>query len=148
MPPPPSQRAQVEPPEQVTTEAVKGFAVGALRFGSVSILAHMILSMPHPFKFENAAPPTAPTTTGSSPSSRFSATGIRNTLFYRPLTSLSESIGPLSRIYRGLTPQFKIFLQIAAMTLGGTIWAERRVNEYLHALRRLRRAERKAAVDQ
>ena len=33
MPPPPSQRAQVEPPEQVTTEAVKGFAVGALRVG-------------------------------------------------------------------------------------------------------------------
>lgn len=31
MPPPSSQRAQVEPPEQVTTEAVKGFAVGALR---------------------------------------------------------------------------------------------------------------------
>jgi hypothetical protein len=36
MPPPPSQRAQVEPPEQVTTEAVKGFAVGALRVGNYS----------------------------------------------------------------------------------------------------------------
>jgi hypothetical protein len=147
MPPPSNQRAQVEPPEQVTTEAVKGFAVGALRFGSVSILAHMILMMPHPFKFNHAASPAAPTTTGSpSPSSsRFTSSGIRNTLFYRPLSSLSESIGPLSRIYRGLTPQFKIFLQIAAMTLGGTIWAERRVNEYLQALRRLRRAERRAA---
>lgn len=106
--------------------------------------------MPHPFKFDNAAAPAAPTTAGASPSSssRFSPSGIRNTLFYKPLSSLSESIGPLSRIYRGLTPQFKIFLQIAVMTLGGTIWAERRVNEYLQALRRLRRAERKAAVEQ
>ncbi|OKL56821.1 hypothetical protein UA08_07966 [Talaromyces atroroseus] len=142
MPPPSNQRAHVEPPEQVTTEAVKGFAVGALRFGSMSILAHMILIMPHPFTFNNAAPPASEA--GRAASSRFSSAGIRNNLFYRPLSSLSESIGPLSRVYRGLTPQFKTFLQIAAMTLGGSIWAERRVNEYLNALRRLRRAERRA----
>ncbi|EED12447.1 conserved hypothetical protein [Talaromyces stipitatus ATCC 10500] len=109
----------------------------------------MILIMPHPFTFNNAAPPTTASTTGPSPSpSRYSPSGIRNTLFYRPLSSLSESIGPLSRIYRGLTPQFKIFIQIAAMTLGGTIWAERRVNEYLSALRKLRRAERRVAVQE
>jgi hypothetical protein len=31
MPPPSNQRATVEPPEQVTREAIKGFATGALR---------------------------------------------------------------------------------------------------------------------
>jgi hypothetical protein len=43
MPPPPSQRAQVEPPEQVTTEAVKGFAVGALRVGDSLLFARLEL---------------------------------------------------------------------------------------------------------
>lgn len=142
MPPPSNQRAQVEPPEQVTTEAVKGFAIGALRFGSVSILAHMILIMPHPFTFNNASPPASEAARAAP--GRFSPAGIRSNLFYRPLASLSESIGPASRIYRGLTPQFKTFLQIAAMTLGGCIWAEKRVNEYLKALRRVRRAERRS----
>jgi hypothetical protein len=31
MPPPSNQRATIEPPEQVTREAIKGFATGALR---------------------------------------------------------------------------------------------------------------------
>jgi hypothetical protein len=63
-------------------------------------------------------------------------------LFYRPLGVLSESLAPASRVYRGLTPQFKVFLQIAVMTLGGCVWAEKRVTEYLDVLRRARRAER------
>jgi hypothetical protein len=40
MPPPSNQRAQVEPPEQVTTEAVKGFAVGALRV-CIPLFSHL-----------------------------------------------------------------------------------------------------------
>ncbi|KAH8689606.1 hypothetical protein BGW36DRAFT_73491 [Talaromyces proteolyticus] len=141
MPPPSSQRAHVEPPEQITTEAVKGFATGALRFGSMSILAHMILSLPHPFTFDHAAPPTA--TQQQQPKSPFSAARACKTLFYRPLASLSESLAPASRVYRGLTLQWKCFLQVAAMTLGGCIWAERRVTEYMDVLRRVRRAERR-----
>lgn len=43
-------------------------------------------------------------------------------------------------VYRNLTPQFKVFLQIASLTLGGYIWAERRVGEYNEVLRRKHRA--------
>jgi hypothetical protein len=38
MPPPSSQRADIQPPDQVTTEAIKGFATGALRV--CSCLSH------------------------------------------------------------------------------------------------------------
>ncbi|KAL4989014.1 hypothetical protein BDW68DRAFT_157715 [Aspergillus falconensis] len=145
MPPPSSQRADVEPPEEITSEAVRGFLMGAFRFGSVSILAHMIMILPHPFKF-------SPTTSGpqhlqehaqrpSGPSPFFKEY-IRSRLIYRPLEGFSEWLSPTSKIYRGLTPQFKVFLQIAAMTLGGCIWAEHRVNAYINSIRKAKRAER------
>jgi len=108
----------------------------------MSILAHMILMMPHPFTFDNSTPPSNNTSATEKKKPPFSARGIRQMLFYRPLVSLSESLAPSSRIYRGLTPQFKVFLQIAAMTLGGCIWAEKRVGEYMEMLRRKRRLER------
>lgn len=113
----------------------------------MSILAHMILIMPHPFTFEAAAPPTAPAKPQEPPRrpSSFSPSALRNSFVYRPLSSLSESLAPASRVYRGLTPQFKVFLQIAVMTLGGCVWAEKRVGEYLNALRKVRRAERNVA---
>jgi hypothetical protein len=111
----------------------------------MSILAHLILVLPHPFTFDNASSP-ATTTTESTPNKKFSARGVRQQLFYRPLTSLSESLAPMSRVYRGLTPQFKVFLNIAAMTLGGSIWAEKRVGEYMDMLRKKRRAERRMGV--
>ncbi|KAN0073527.1 hypothetical protein V8E54_008747 [Elaphomyces granulatus] len=144
MPPPSNQRASIEPPAQVTREAMKGFATGALRFGSISILAHMILIMPHPFTFSTVTSATAwQEQSARKPwPSPFSLSSIRSRLFYRPLGALSESLAPASRVYRGLTPQFKVFLQIAVMTLGGCVWAEKRVTEYLDVLRRARRAER------
>jgi hypothetical protein len=43
-------------------------------------------------------------------------------------------------IYRGLTVQFKAFIQISAMTLGGCIFAERAVGEFNEGVRRQRRA--------
>jgi hypothetical protein len=43
-------------------------------------------------------------------------------------------------IYRGLTIQFKVFIQISAMTLGGCIFAERAVGEFNQGVRRQRRA--------
>ena len=109
----------------------------------MSILAHMILIMPHPFTFNTAAPPAAaePQQPPRRPSN-FSPASLRNNFVYKPLASLSETLAPASRVYRGLTPQFKIFLQIAAMTLGGCVWAEKRVTEYLDTIRRLKRAER------
>lgn len=113
-----------------------------LQFGSVSILAHMIMILPHPFTFTNPQPPAAP---GSQPRPRqspFSREYIRSRLFYRPLEGFSQWISPQARIYRGLTPQFKVFIQMAIMTLGGCIWAEKRVTEYIDLIRKIKRAER------
>lgn len=112
-----------------------------MQFGSVSIFAHMIMNLPHPFIFSPPAPPTTQSQARPRPSI-FSREYLRSRLFYRPLEGFSEWISPGSRIYRGLTPQFKVFLQIAAMTLGGCIWAERRVTEYIDLMRRIKRAER------
>lgn len=139
----------------------------AHQFGSVSILAHMILILPHPFKFSSTAPSAPSQTQSPSPSSPaqasspstqtqiqtqsqsrprrpspFSKEFLRSRLFHRPLEGFSDWLSPASRIYRGLTPQYKVFLQIAAMTLGGCLWAERRVNDYIDLIRKTKRAER------
>ncbi|KAJ5669238.1 hypothetical protein N7462_010308 [Penicillium macrosclerotiorum] len=148
MPPPPDQRADIEPPPEVTTEAMKGFMTGVFRFGSVSILAHMIMILPHPFTFTAPTPPVTPESQPRPRSSPFSREYLRSRLFYRPLEGFSEWISPASRVYRGLTPQFKVFLQIAVMTLGGCIWAEKRVTEYMELMRRIKRAERYQAERQ
>ncbi|KAJ6134236.1 hypothetical protein N7523_000558 [Penicillium sp. IBT 18751x] len=141
MPPPPAQRADIEPPEELTSEAVKGFVTGVARFGSVSILAHMIMNLPHPFTFSKPQPP-APAESQSRRQSPFSRDYIRSRLLYRPMEGFSEWISPTARVYRGLTPQFKVFIQIAIMTLGGCIWAEKRVTEYIDLIRQVKRAER------
>ncbi|KAE8348109.1 hypothetical protein BDV28DRAFT_153231 [Aspergillus coremiiformis] len=147
MPPPSAHRKDIEPPDEITSEAVRGFLTGAFRFGSVSILAHMIMILPHPFKFSPSATPPAPSPTQTQASARsrpspFSKASLRSRLFYRPLEGFSEWLSPASRVYRGLTPQYKVFLQVAAMTLGGCIWAERRVNDYIDVIRKTKRAER------
>lgn len=128
-----------------------------MKFGAFSILAHMLLTLPHPLRFgpeqqhqqkpPQQPPSSAPATATSFPSDSPSASHHRPTpshsvfhRLYRPLTSLSESLTPASRIYRGLTPQYKVFLQIAAMTLGGCLWAEARVNDLRTRTRRERRA--------
>jgi hypothetical protein len=107
--------------------------------------------LPHPFTFTAPTPPATTTTTTTQSQSQsqprprpspFSREYLRSRLFYKPIEGFSEWISPASRVYRGLTPQFKVFLQIAAMTLGGCIWAERRVNEYIEVMRRVKRAER------
>jgi len=47
---------------------------------------------------------------------------------------------PFNPIYRGLTLQFKVFIQVACMTLGGCIFAEKRVSEFNDSVRRRNRA--------
>jgi len=89
--PPPSSVTDIAPPLVTTQIAAKGFAIGVLRFGSISILSHILLQATHP-------------------------------------------------VYRRVTPQFKVFVQIAAMTLGGCIFAEKEVSDYNDMLRRRRRA--------
>lgn len=107
----------------------------------MSILAHTILILPHPFTFSQPGPPAPPGAQPRRPSP-FSGDHIRSRFFYRPLEGISEWLSPTARIYRGLTPQFKVFLQIAVMTLGGCVWAERRVTEYIDVVRREKRAQR------
>ncbi|EGD90415.2 uncharacterized protein TERG_06643 [Trichophyton rubrum CBS 118892] len=150
MPPPSNQRADIEPPPQVTKEATMGFITGAVRidpidnddlptqFGALSILAHLILSLPHPMHFTSS---TSNAANGKPPPP---PKPMPTPLIYRPLVSFSNSIAPMSRVYRGLTPQFKTFIQISIMTLGGCIWAEKRVGEYLDVVRKIKRAERRA----
>lgn len=89
--PPPSNVTNIAPPDAITPIAAQGFASGALRFGSISLLSHLAL--------------------------------VR-----------------LNPIYRGLTVQFKVFIQLSAMTLGGCIFAEKRVSEYNDMVRRRNRA--------
>lgn len=89
--PPPSTVKDIIPPEAIGPIAAQGFATGALRFGSISLITHLILN-------------------------------------------------PLNPIYRGLTLQFKVFIQLSAMTLGGCIFAEKRVSEYNDHIRRRNRA--------
>ncbi|OOF91118.1 hypothetical protein ASPCADRAFT_211402 [Aspergillus carbonarius ITEM 5010] len=149
MPPPSYQKADVEPPEEITSQAVRGFMTGVFRFGSVSILAHMIMILPHPFKFSSPSSAPVPSQSPAQPSqpkqSPFSKEYIRSRLFYRPLEGFSDWLSPASKVYRGLTPQFKVFIQIAAMTLGGCIWAERRVDEYIKFIRKVKRVEKAQA---
>lgn len=49
-----------------------------------------------------------------------------------------------SPVYRGLTVQFKVFLQMSAMTLGGMIEADRRLIKHEQYVR----VEKKVARDQ
>ena len=48
-------------------------------------------------------------------------------------------------VYRNLTIQFKVFLQLSAMTLGGCIFAEKRVSEYNDYIRRRNRGLARSA---
>lgn len=43
-------------------------------------------------------------------------------------------------VYRGLTIQFKVFIQISSMILGGCIFAEKHVSEFNDSVRRRNRA--------
>ncbi|EQL33155.1 hypothetical protein RJZ56_006242 [Blastomyces dermatitidis] len=147
MPAPSNQRGNIDPPPEVMQEALKGFFTGATRYGSISLLAHLILLLPHPLRFASSPSPSNASSTPTTSSSHSQPEPKprpppRTPLLYRPLTALSANLAPMSRVYRGLTPQFKVFIQLSAMTLGGCIWAEKRVNEYLDLMRKVKRAER------
>lgn len=123
------------------------------QYGSVSILAHMILILPHPFAFRtNARQPTHQTQTHPQArrplSSRFNIEYLRARFVHQPLEGFSEWISPTARVYQGLTPQFKVFLHMSVMILGGVVWAERRVTEYIDFMRKVKRVQRVQAERQ
>ena len=54
----------------------------------------------------------------------------------------------ISPVYRGLTPQFKLYIQLSAMTCGGVIGAERSVRTYEFEMVREKRRRRNEAVSE
>ncbi|MCJ1292981.1 hypothetical protein MMC34_004534 [Xylographa carneopallida] len=63
-----------------------------------------------------------------------------------PLALLALVGLAISPLYRGLTVQFRLFVQMSGMTLGGMVEADRRLREYEALVRRRRRVERDEAV--
>ncbi|MCJ1393805.1 hypothetical protein MMC18_006681 [Xylographa bjoerkii] len=63
-----------------------------------------------------------------------------------PLALLAGAGWALSPVYRALTVQFKLFVQMAGMTLGGMVEADRRLREYERVVRRRKKSERDEAV--
>ena len=124
------------------------------QYGSVSILAHMILILPHPFTFKSAArppqhhhqhehpPPEHPHQPQPSRRAGSIIEYLRARYLHQPLEGFSQWISPTARVYQGLTPQFKVFLQMSVMILGGVVWAERRVTEYIDFMRKVKRVQR------
>jgi hypothetical protein len=51
-----------------------------------------------------------------------------------------------SPIYRNLTLQFKVYLQMSGMTIGGCLEADRRVRDYERSYRHRRKLKRDAEV--
>lgn len=90
--------------------------------------------MPPPSTVKNIAPPEQ---LSSIAAAGFGAGALR----FGSISMLTHFVlNPVNPIYRGLTVQFKVFIQISAMTLGGCIFAEKRVSEYNDAVRRRNRA--------
>ena len=87
----------------------------------------------------STASPTlaAPTDTTSVALSGF-AVGASRFLCISLLAHLALS--RLHPVYRGLTPQFKTFIQLSSGTLGGCIFAEKYVTDYNDSIRRRNRA--------
>ena len=56
-----------------------------------------------------------------------------------PLLGLSVAGQALSPVYRGLTIQFKVFLMMSGMVIGGAVEGDRRLREYEAWKRRVRR---------
>lgn len=90
--------------------------------------------MPPPSHVKDIAPPQALTS--------IAAYGFATGLFrFGSISILTHlCLQPFHPLYRGLTVQFKVFIQVAAMTLGGCIFAEKRVSEFNDSVRRRNRA--------
>jgi hypothetical protein len=84
------------------------------------------------------APTIAPPSDTTTVAAKGFLTGASRFLCISLLTHvLLSRIHP---VYRRLTPQFKVFLQLSAGTLGGWLFAERYVTDYNDSIRRRRRA--------
>lgn len=97
------------------------------------------LNMPPPSTVKDIAPPEA---TASVAAQGF-ATGV---LRFGSISLLSHiALNRIHPVYRGLTIQFKVYIQLSAMLLGGCIFAEKRVSEYNDMIRARRRAMERSA---
>ncbi|KEF61678.1 uncharacterized protein A1O9_03246 [Exophiala aquamarina CBS 119918] len=90
--------------------------------------------MPPPSTIRDIAPPEAL----SSIASQGFASGV---LRFGTISFLAHLLlNARHPVYRNLTIQFKVFIQISSMTLGGCIFAEKRVSEFNDSVRRRNRA--------
>lgn len=89
------------------------------------------------------APIWTPPSDTTSVAARGFLTGSSRFLCISLLTHLFLS--RIHPVYRGLTPQFKVYLQLSAGLLGGCIFAEKAVVEYNDSIRKRRRAMERSA---
>ena len=90
--------------------------------------------MPPPSHVRDIAPPAALTPVAAS---GFAQGALRFGIISFTTHFVLNRYTPL---YRGLTVQFKVFIQISAMLLGGCIFAERAVGAFNDDVRRRRRS--------
>ncbi|MCJ1439138.1 hypothetical protein MMC27_008529 [Xylographa pallens] len=76
----------------------------------------------------------------------FKGAAVGATKYGLPLALLALVGLSISPVYRALTVQFKLFIQMSGMTLGGMVEADRRLRAYEGAVRQRKRVERDEAV--
>jgi hypothetical protein len=91
--------------------------------------------MPPPAQFQQQI--SAPSDTMSVAARGFAIGGSRFLCISLIAHMLLTRIHP---VYRRLTPQFKVFIQLSSGMLGGCIFAERAVTDYNDSIRRRNRA--------
>ncbi|MCJ1476841.1 hypothetical protein MMC13_005510 [Lambiella insularis] len=79
-------------------------------------------------------------------SEAFKGAAIGAVKYGLPLALLSVTGLYISPVYRALTIQFKLFIQMSGMTLGGMIEADHRLREYEALVRVQKKRERDEAV--
>ncbi|MCJ1318370.1 hypothetical protein MMC15_003698 [Xylographa vitiligo] len=82
------------------------------------------------------------TDANAAASEAFKGAAVGAAKYGLPLALLSLAGLALSPVYRALTLQFKLFLQMSGMTLGGMVEADRRLRGYEAVVRRRKRVER------
>jgi hypothetical protein len=89
------------------------------------------------------APIWTPPSDTTSVAARGFATGASRFLCISLIAHLFLS--RIHPVYRNLTPQFKVYLQLSSGLLGGCIFAEKYVTDYNDSIRRQRRALERSA---
>ncbi|MCJ1378790.1 hypothetical protein MMC17_001889 [Xylographa soralifera] len=82
------------------------------------------------------------TDANAAASEAFKGAAVGAAKYGLPLALLALVGLSISPVYRALTVQFKLFIQMSGMTLGGMVEADRRLRDYESLVRRRKRVER------